>query len=76
MATIAGPAVENWSDDDPSKGAMYYLMGKVYEKRDGDYEAAITMFENARSDPHWGSFAAREVDRQEQLIEIRDARKG
>lgn len=76
VASIAGPAVEQWSDDEPSKGAMYYLMGKVYEKRDGDYESAITMFERARSDPHWGSFAVREIERQQQLIEIRDARKG
>jgi hypothetical protein len=55
---------------------MFYLMGKVYEKRDGDYESAIRMFEQARSDPAWGSFAVREIDRQQQLIAIRDARKG
>ena len=72
---IAGPAVEEWPDEEPSKGAMYYLMGKVYEKRDGDYEAAIRMFEQARSDAHWGSFAAREIERQQQLIAIRDARQ-
>lgn len=76
VASIAGPGVENWGNEDPSKGAIYYLMGKVYEKRDGDYEAAISMFEKARSDPHWGSFAVREIDRQQQLIVIRDSRKG
>lgn len=76
VAAIVEPAVSDWPDEEPSKGAMYYLMGKVYEKRDGDYESAISMFENARSDPHWGSFAAREIERQRQLIAIRDARKG
>jgi tetratricopeptide (TPR) repeat protein len=76
VAAVAGPAVENWSANEPGKGAMFYLMGKVYEKRDGDYESAIRMFEQARSDPAWGSFAVREIDRQEQLIAIRDARKG
>jgi tetratricopeptide (TPR) repeat protein len=76
VASVAGPAVENWSANEPGKGAMFYLMGKVYEKRDGDYESAIRMFEQARSDPAWGSFAVREIDRQQQLIVIRDARKG
>lgn len=76
VAEIAGPAVETWGEDNPSKGSMYFLMGKVYEKRDGDYEQAIRMFQNARSDPHWGSFAVREISRQEQLIQIRDSRKG
>ncbi|RKZ13660.1 hypothetical protein DRQ53_01930 [bacterium] len=76
VASIAEPAVQNWPDDDPSKGSIYYLMGKVYEKRDGDYESAISMFEKARSDPHWGSFAVREISRQQQLIEIRDSRRG
>lgn len=76
VASIAGPAVANWPDDEPSKGAMYYLMGKVHEKRDGDYEQAITMFRRARSDPDWGEFAVREIDRQEQLIAIRDSKRG
>jgi tetratricopeptide (TPR) repeat protein len=76
VATVAGPAVETWAADEPGKGAMYYLMGKVYEKRDGDYESAIKMFQSARSDPAWGSFAVREIDRQQQLIAIRDSRKG
>ena len=76
VALVAGPAVENWSANEPGKGAMFYLMGKVYEKRDGDYESAIRMFEQARSDPAWGSFAVREIDRQQQLIAIRDAREG
>lgn len=76
VAALAGPAVEKWPDDEPNKGAMYYLMGKVYEKRDGDYESAINMFQKAKSDPDWGSIAAKEIGRQEQLIAIRDARKG
>jgi tetratricopeptide (TPR) repeat protein len=76
VAAIVEPAVANWPETEASKGAMYYLMGKVYEKRDGDYESAISMFEKARSDAHWGSFAAREIERQQQLIAIRDARKG
>lgn len=76
VATIAGPAVENWPDENPNKGAMYYLMGKVYEKRDGNYEGAIDMFQKARSDPDWGDFASKEISRQQQLIAIRDAKKG
>lgn len=76
VAAIVEPAISDWPDEEPSKGAMYYLMGKVYEKRDGDYESAISMFEQARSDAQWGSFAAREIERQRQLIAIRDARKG
>ena len=55
---------------------MYYLMGKVLEKRDGNYEGAIAMFREARDDPYWGSRANSEIGRQNQLIEIRDKRQG
>jgi tetratricopeptide (TPR) repeat protein len=72
---LASDAVQNWSADDPQVGAMYFLMGKVYEKRDDDYENAITMFQKARSDSYWGDQAIKEIQRQRQLIEIRDMKK-
>lgn len=75
---IAQDAIENWPRDDEKLGSMYYLMGRVKEKRDSDYEGAIAMFEQALDDPYWGRFARDEIQRQRQLIEIRDlkARQG
>ncbi len=70
-ARLAEPAVRSWSEENPHKDAMHFLMGKVYEKRDSDYEQAINMFEKAKDDPHWGEPASREIVRQRQLIEIR-----
>jgi tetratricopeptide (TPR) repeat protein len=72
---VASVAVQEWTAGDEQVGAMYYLMGKVYEKRDGDYEQAITMFERARSDSYWGDMAVQEITRQRQLIEIRQLQK-
>jgi len=72
---IAETALDSWPDSDPKKGGMYYLMGKVLEKRDQDYEGAIGMFELALSDSYWSKFARDEIGRQEQLIEIREMRK-
>lgn len=71
----AQSALDGWPDSDPKKGGMYYLMGKVLEKRDQDYEGAIDMFELALSDSYWSKFARDEIARQEQLIEIREMRK-
>jgi tetratricopeptide (TPR) repeat protein len=68
---IASVAVRDWPASDEQIGAMYYLMGKVYEKRDSDFEQAINMFEKARGDSYWGDQAVREIARQRQLIEIR-----
>ncbi len=69
---LASDAVAQWPESDGQVGAMYFLMGKVYEKRDSDYEQAITMFEKARSDSYWGDQAVKEIGRQKQLIEIRE----
>jgi tetratricopeptide (TPR) repeat protein len=70
-AKLAENALRNWPEDDKNKDAMYFLMGKVLEKRDANYEEAIAMFEKAKSDPHWGGMAAQEIERQQQLIQIR-----
>jgi tetratricopeptide (TPR) repeat protein len=70
-ARLAEPAVRNWDEENPHKDAMYFLMGKILEKRDSNYEQAIGMFEKAKDDPHWGDLATREIVRQRQLIEIR-----
>lgn len=72
---VASDAVQNWSKSDEQVGAMYYLMGKVYEKRDSDYEQAIAMFERAKGDSYWGDQAVREISRQRQLIQIRELQK-
>lgn len=69
---LASRALENWEASDPHLGSMQFLMGKVYEKRDGNYEQAIAMFEKARDDSYWGDQAIKEIDRQRQLIEIRE----
>lgn len=68
---LAENALANWSDDVSEKDSMYFLMGKVLEKRDEAYERAIEMFEQAKDDPYWGELAVQEIDRQQQLIEIR-----
>jgi len=69
---LAKDALANWSDDVSQKDSMYFLMGKVLEKRDANYEEAIRMFEEAKDDPYWGALAVREIDRQQQLIQIRN----
>lgn len=48
--------------------------GKALEKLNR-YEEAITKFEQALSDPYWGSYATRQIERQNQLIKIREMRK-
>lgn len=73
---LAQTALDTWPAEDEYKDAMYYLMGKVLEKRDSNYEGAIAMFREARDDPYWGSRANSEIGRQNQLIEIRDKRQG
>ena len=70
-AALAENALANWSDDVSEKDSMYFLMGKVLEKRDANYEEAIRMFEEAKDDPYWGELAVQEIDRQQQLIQIR-----
>ena len=74
-ASIAENALSSWPDSDEKKGGMYYLMGKVLEKRDANYEQAIQMFELALGDSYWGTHAREEIDRQAKLIEIREMRK-
>ncbi len=73
---LSEEAINGWSKDDPELGAMYYLQGKVYEKRDENYQAAISMFEKALGDSHWGDPARREIERQEQLIRIKEMQGG
>lgn len=74
-AQIAQNALATWGDDVSEKDGMYFLMGKVLEKRDANYEEAIEMFREARDDPYWGDLAVKEITRQEQLIEIRNMKK-
>jgi tetratricopeptide (TPR) repeat protein len=73
-ASIGQAAVDGWDNNDDKKGGMYFLMGKVLEKRDSAYEQAIKMFELALSDSFWGSRAEKEIERQQQLIQIREMR--
>jgi tetratricopeptide (TPR) repeat protein len=69
---LAQNAIDNWPRDEDKLLSMYYLMGRVREKRDQDYEGAIEMFQKALSDPYWGKFARDEIKRQEQFIQIRE----
>ena len=69
-AAIAERALANWGDEVSEKDSMYFLMGKVLEKRDANYQRAIQMFQEAKDDPYWGELAVKEIGRQEQLIEI------
>jgi hypothetical protein len=46
---------------------MYYLMGQILEKK-GEYSAAIDTFSKVLDDPQWGDRAAKQVERQRQLI--------
>lgn len=69
---IARDAVDNWPREEDKLGGMYYLMGRVLEKRDQNYEGAIAMFEKALNDPYWGKFAREEIKRQQQFIQIRE----
>lgn len=68
---VARKAIDTWDANDGKLGGMYYLMGKVLEKRDEKYEEAITYFQRATSDSYWGDPAKKEIERQQQLIEIR-----
>lgn len=72
VAALAKPALDGWPEDDQYKDRMRFLMAKVYEKRDANYEAAIELFRAAQDDPVLGDRAANEITRQRQLIEIRD----
>ena len=72
---LAQKAIDTWPENDRYKDSMYFLMGKVLEKRDANYEGAIAMFEKAKGDPYWGDLAVKEIDRQRQLIEIRSMQK-
>jgi len=69
---LARNAIDTWDSGDGKLGGMYYLMGKVLEKRDEKYEEAITYFQRATSDAYWGEPAKKEIVRQNQLIEIRE----
>ena len=64
---VASNAIEKWSQDDPKKPGMYYLMGQVLEKK-GDYQSAIDNFSKITDDPQWGERAKKQVERQRQLI--------
>jgi tetratricopeptide (TPR) repeat protein len=75
-AELAENALANWSDEVPEKDSMYFLMGKILEKRDANYREAIRMFEEAKDDPYWGELAVKEIDRQQQLIEIQQMQGG
>ena len=75
-AELAEDALANWSDEVPEKDSMYFLMGKILEKRDANYREAIRMFEEAKDDPYWGDLAVKEIDRQQQLIEIQRMQGG
>jgi len=58
----------------PGLGSAYIAWAKALEKQ-GDYEGAIAKLELAKGDPEWRSLAIREIERQNQLIEIRDQQR-
>ncbi len=64
---IAKNAIDSWPSDDPKKPGMYYLMGQILEKK-GEYRSAIDSFSQVLDDPQWGDRAAKQVERQRQLI--------
>jgi len=47
---------------------------KGYEKK-GKYEEAIELFEAVLDDPTWGGYGAKQIERQENLIQRRDAQQ-
>lgn len=60
----------------PDDACLYCAWGKALEKMN-KYEEAIVKFQLALSqnDPHWSSYASKQITRQEQLIKIREMRK-
>lgn len=69
---LAADAVANWPASDVKKPDMYYLMGRVLERK-GEYRTAIDMFDEVVSDPFWGPQAEDQIDRQRQLMAREEA---
>ena len=58
----------------PNEACLYCAWGKALEKI-GDFEEAIAKFEQALNDAYWGSYASKQIERQNKLIKIREMRK-
>jgi tetratricopeptide (TPR) repeat protein len=58
----------------PDQACLQCAWGKALEKL-GKYEEAISKFELALNDSYWGSYASKQIDRQNKLIKIREMRK-
>lgn len=60
----------------PNDACLYCAWGKALEKLN-QYEEAIAKFELAlaKNDPHWSNYASKQINRQNQLIKIREMRK-
>jgi tetratricopeptide (TPR) repeat protein len=58
----------------PEEACLYCAWGKALEKL-GRFEEAITKFEQALNDTYWGSYAGKQIERQNKLIKIREMRK-
>ncbi len=71
---LASSAVESWPASDKKKADMYYLMGRILERK-GEYRAAIDMFDQVVEDSFWGPQAEDQIDRQRQLMAREDALK-
>lgn len=71
---LASAALEGWPASDKKKADMYYLMGRVLERK-GEYRAAIDMFDQVVEDAFWGPQAEDQIDRQRQLMAREDALK-
>lgn len=71
---LASDGVQSWPDNDKKKADMYYLMGRILERK-GEYRAAIDMFDQVVEDPFWGPQAEDQIDRQRQLMAREEALK-
>lgn len=58
----------------PNEACLHCAWGKALEKL-GSFEEAIAKFEQALNDPYWGSYASKQIERQNKLIKIREMRK-
>lgn len=67
---------ERGLETNPGDACLYCAWGKALEKMNR-YEDAIAKFEQALTlnDPRWASYATKQIERQKQLIKIREMRK-
>lgn len=70
---LAQEALAAWEAENSKRADMVFLMGQVLEVRDNNYEAAMQRFQQLTSHPFWGERAKREITRQQQLIDRREA---